>query len=87
MKRQELLNGLNFKFNISVLLRADPQQQADIIQKLLASGVYSVNEARRLLDREPCEGGDVRYCNGSYVKLEDIGKAYERSGDNANNQE
>ena len=87
LKRQELLNGLNFKFNISVLLRADPQQQADIIQKLLASGVYSVNEARRLLDREPCEGGDVRYCNGSYVKLEDIGKAYERSGDNANNQE
>lgn len=79
LTRQELLNGLNFKFNISVLLRADPQQQADIIQKMLASGVYSVNEARRLLDKEPCEGGDVRYCNGSYVKLQDIGKAYERN--------
>ena len=84
---QELSAGMNFKFNISVLLRADPQQQADIIQKMLSSGVYSVNEARRLLDREPCEGGDVRYCNGSYVRLEDIGKAYERGNDNADNKE
>lgn len=77
LTRQELSAGMGFKFNIQVLLRADPQQQADIIQKMLSSGVYSVNEARRLLDREPCEGGDVRYCNGSYVKLQDIGKAYE----------
>lgn len=77
LTRQEISAGMGFKFNIQVLLRADPQQQADIIQKMLSSGVYSVNEARRLLDREPCEGGDVRYCNGSYVKLQDIGKAYE----------
>ena len=87
LTRQELSSGMGFKFNISVLLRADPQQQAQIIQQMLSSGVYSVNEARRLLDREPCEGGEVRYCNGSFVKLQDIGKAYERSGDNANNQE
>lgn len=80
LNRQELLKGMGFKFNVSVLLRADPQQQADIIQKLLSAGVYSVNEARRLLDKPNCDGGEVRYCNGSYVKLEDIGKAYERTG-------
>lgn len=79
LRQDELLSGKGFKFNISVLLRADPQQQAQIIQQMLSSGVYSVNEARRLLDREPCEGGDVRYCNGSYVKLQDIGAAYERT--------
>lgn len=78
LTRQELSAGMNFKFNISVLLRADPQQQADIIQKMLSSGVYSVNEARRLLDREPCEGGEVRYCNGSFTKLENIGIAYKK---------
>lgn len=80
LTRQELLDGLGFKFNFAVLLRGDITQQADVVQKLLSCGVYSVNEARRLLDREPCDGGEVRYCNGSYVKLEDIGKAYERSG-------
>ena len=87
LTRQELLSGMGFKFNVSVLLRGDISQQADVVQKLLSCGVYSVNEARRLLDREPCDEGDVRYCNGSYVKLEDIGKAYERSGNNADNQE
>lgn len=85
LNRQELLNGMGFKFNFAVLLRGDIPQQADVVQKLLSCGVYSVNEARRLLDREPCDGGEVRYCNGSYVRLEDIGKAYERSEDNADN--
>ena len=79
LTREELLKGLGFKFNISVLLRGDISQQAEVVQKLLSCGVYSVNEARRLLDREPCDEGNVRYCNGSYVKLSDIGKAYERS--------
>lgn len=88
LTREEMLHGLGFKFNVAVLLRGDISQQADIVQKLLSCGVYSVNEARRLLDRESCDGGDVRFVNGSYVKLEDIGKAYEKAGDeNDNSQE
>lgn len=78
LTRQELLKGMGYKFNVSVLLRGDPQQQAEVIQKLVSTGIYSINESRRLLDREPCEGGDVRFVNGSFVKLQDIGKAYER---------
>lgn len=77
LTRQELLQGMGYKFNISVLLRGDPQQQADVIQKLVGTGIYSINESRRLLDREPCEGGDVRFVNGAFVKLQDIGKAYD----------
>lgn len=77
---QELSAGLGFKFNVATILRGDPQQQADVIQRMLQSGVYSVNEARRLLDREPCENGDVHFVNGSYVKLQDIGKAYASKG-------
>ena len=87
LTRDELLKGMGYKFNVAVLLRGDVSQQADIVQKLLACGVYSVNEARRLLDRESCEGGDVRFVNGSYVKLEDIGKAYMRGDEVADNKE
>ncbi len=76
LTREELSAGMGFKFNVATILRGDIQQQADVIQKMVASGVYSVNEARRLLDREPCDGGDIRFVNGSYVKLQDIGKAY-----------
>lgn len=80
LSRRELSKGLGFKFNVATILRGDPQQQADVIQRMLQSGVYSVNEARRLLDREPCENGDVHFVNGSYVKLQDIGKAYADKG-------
>ena len=87
LTREEILSGLHFKFNQNVLLRANPETQADIIQKMLSGGVYSVNEARLLLDKPAVPEGEVRYCNGSYVSLENIGIAYERSGNNANNQE
>lgn len=84
---KELLKGMGYKFNVSVLLRGDPQQQADVIQKLIAVGVYSVDEARHLLDRPSCTGGDVRYVNGSYVRLEDIGQAYKRGDGVAEDKE
>ena len=89
---EELKRGLHFKFNIGVLLRNDPTAQADIIQKLIQSGVYSINEARNLVDREPCENGDKHLANGSYVSLEDLGIAYRKNqtaGDeiNAESQE
>ena len=80
LNRKELSDGLGFKFNVATILRGDISQQAEIIQKLTSCGVYSVNEARRLLDRAPCENGDVHFVNGSFVKLQDIGKAYAGKG-------
>ena len=75
----ELKAGLHFKFNIGVLLRNDPTAQAEIIQKLIQSGVYSINEARNLVDREPCKNGDKHLANGSYVSLDDLGIAYRKN--------
>ena len=77
---KEWSQGLSFKFNVAAILRTDPQQQASILKSLVESGVYSVNEARRLLDREPCENGEVHFVNGGYVKLQDIGAAYKSKG-------
>ena len=79
LTRKEILSGLNFKFNVNVLLRANPEIQAEIIQKLVQNSIYSINEAREFLDKPACEDGDTRIVNGSYVKLSDIGKAYERN--------
>ncbi len=89
LDRKEILNGLHWKFNVSVLLRTNPEVQADIIQKLVQNSVYSINEARAFLDKPPCEHGDTRIVNGSFVALENIGAAYEsKSGNNnANNKE
>lgn len=76
LSRKEILGGRHFKFNVSVLLRTNPETQADIIQKMIQNSVYSVNEARYLLDKEPCENGDTRIVNGSFVPLSKIGIAY-----------
>jgi len=37
-----------------------------------------------LLDRPPTNGGDVHMINGAYVRLEDIGKAYQTGAKNNN---
>ena len=86
--------GLGFKFNVWTILRGDPTQQADVLQKMVTSAIYSPNEARSKLDMPPTAGGDVHIVNGSYVKLEDVGLAYmarvnqsaEGGDDNAENQ-
>ena len=80
LTRLEQANGLGFKFNVQVILRGDPSQQADILQKCVASGIYSPNEARRLLDMPPVEGGDVHIINGSMVDVKDVGIAYQQKG-------
>ena len=76
LSRTELAAGMGYKFYVSMILRGDPQQQADVLQKLVQAGIYSPNDALSLLDRPPCDNGDVHMVNGAYVKLQDIGAAY-----------
>lgn len=73
---REQTEGLGYKFNVWTILRGDPTQQADVLQKMVSSAIYSPNEARAKLDMPPTQGGDVHIVNGSYVKLEDVGLAY-----------
>lgn len=82
LTKKEQMQGLGFKFNVWTILRGDPSQQADVLQKMVASAIYSPNEARKRLDMPPTDGGDVHIVNGSYVRLEDIGLAY--AGSTAN---
>ena len=85
LTRKEQKSGLEFKFNVKVILRGDPTQQADVLQKLVSTSIYSPNDARRQLDIPPTKGGDVHIVNGSYVALQDIGIAYRdnKGGENS----
>lgn len=77
LSRAELERGMGYKFNVSMILRGDPEQQANVLQKLVQAGIYSPNDALGLLDRPPCENGDVHMANGAYVPLKDLGLAYQ----------
>jgi HK97 family phage portal protein len=73
LTRAEQERGIGYKFNLWAILRSDPDKQAEIIQKMVTTGIYSIDEARYRLDMPPCDGGDVHMIPGNYVKLTQVG--------------
>lgn len=56
----ELLpEGLHTKFNLNSLLRANSTTQMNCLVQGVNNGIYTTNEARRLLDYPPVPGGDI----------------------------
>ena len=80
-KKQRDEEGLVYKFNEKVLLRADAQTQMQTITSGIQNGVYTPNEGRHLLDLPSQEGGDSLIVNGNYVPLTMVGAAYGISGE------
>lgn len=73
---EEIGNGLHFKFNVSVILRADLKTQIDSLSKAVNSFLYTPNEARAILDLESKEGGDELLGNGASIPVRYAGQQY-----------
>lgn len=71
--------GYSWKFNISVILRADLKTQIDSLVSAVSNGIYTPDEARGFLDMG-AKGCDQLMCNGSNIPVKDIGKQYELKG-------
>lgn len=69
-------NGLHFKFNVGVILRADSKTQIETLCKAVSNFVYTPNEARALLDLEFKDGGDRLLGNGATIPVELAGIQY-----------
>ena len=69
-------DGLVYKFNEKVLLRANMETQMQSITAAVQNGIYTPNEGRHLLDLPSKDGGDVLIVNGNYVPLTNVGAAY-----------
>lgn len=50
---------LETKFNLDAVLRADSETRTRTLAAEIASGMRTINEARRVLDLPPVEGGDT----------------------------
>lgn len=81
LTEKERLQGLHFEFNVASILRGDLKTQAECLSKYVTSGIYTINEARRLAGLVEVQDGDVIVMNGSYVPLEQLGAAYKKGGD------
>jgi HK97 family phage portal protein len=73
---EEVDNGLHFKFNVAVILRADLETQIKSLSTAVNSFLYTPNEARALLDLESKEGGDRLLGNGASIPVEFTGCQY-----------
>lgn len=78
----ELTEGFYFKFNEKVILRADSKSQAETLTKYVNNGIYKPNEARGYLDMADDPDGDMLMCNGNFIPIKDVGKQYNRKGNN-----
>ena len=56
--KQELQQGIYIKFNTESLLSADKKTQAEYWSKMILAGVYTRNEVRAMLERNPLKGLD-----------------------------
>ena len=72
----EAEQGLHFKFNVAVILRADLATQIDTLSKGVSNFIYTPNEARAMLDLEAKEGGETLLGNGASIPVEYAGTQY-----------
>ena len=76
LSTEEIENGLHFKFNVAVILRADLKTQIESLSKAVNNFLYTPNEARALLDMESKDGGDQLLGNGASIPVQYIGCQY-----------
>lgn len=49
------------RFDMSAFMRGDMDSLGDYLQKMVHSGIFSINDARRGLDMNPVSGGDAHF--------------------------
>lgn len=79
LSKGELQQRYYFKFNVSVILRADLKTQIETIVSAVTNGVYTPDEGRALLDY-PAKGCDELVCNGNMMPVKMAGKQFEKGG-------
>ena len=77
---EQIAEGCRFKFNVAAVLRGDTKAQVESLCQGISNGLYTPNEARRMLDLPSKEGGDRIFFNGSNIAVEDAGAQYGTNG-------
>ncbi len=87
LSRDNVDKGYHFKFNVSVILRADLATQINTLSTGVANFIYTPNEARSMLDLEAKPGGDKLLGNGSSIPVELTGSQYTQKEESKENPE
>lgn len=63
-----------YEFNVTALLRGDAAARGNFYKSMVNTGLMSRNEARKLENLNPVEGGDTMLVQGAMVGLNDEGR-------------
>lgn len=64
--------GYKCRFNINVLLRTSADIQSQVLSRYVDKGIYTINDARRILGFEDVEAGDSPLVASGYYLLKDL---------------
>ena len=62
------------KFNMDAFLEGDSTNRANFLQKMVQSGIYTVNEARSYENKPKIDGGEHSIVNGTMTRLDKVGE-------------
>jgi phage portal protein BeeE len=65
----ERSKGLEIRYNMNAMLRADNKSRAEYYRAMRDASIYSVNDVRRLEDMSDVAGGEERRESLNYVPL------------------
>lgn len=63
-------NGFKIRFNVNSMLRTDAKTQADVITNYVRNGVYTINDARRILGMDKIENGNYVFMPSGQVSID-----------------
>jgi len=72
LTEQEREDGYYIKHNLSALLRGDIKSRAEMYDKFMKNGIFTINDALRLEDMNEVPEGNKRYIQMSYTTVDNI---------------
>lgn len=72
LSERDRKQGYKCRFNQGVMLRTNAETQANILTKYTQTGIYSVNDCRRILGFPIIDGGDDILVSSGTYKLKDL---------------
>ena len=69
LTEEEKTTGLVFNFDLNSLLKADTQNRAEYLSKLINAGVLSINDARRIENLPDIDGGDNHFLQVNMMEI------------------
>jgi len=74
LTEEEKATGLGFNFDLNSLLKADTQNRAEYLSKLINAGVLSINDARRIENLPDIDGGDNHFLQVNMMEINKLVK-------------